>query len=1461
MWTLVSIYIACILLLNIPVVQNAIAHTASTALEKKIGAKVILKRVDLGIFNRVIIDGFEVYDRHQKPLLKSSRLSVKLSLYDLLCGKINITSAQFFNMYANIYKETATSDLNCQFIIDAFKSDEDAAETSLNFDIKSLVIRNSGITFDNWHSPVDRTQRKLDFNHIDIRHLNAHLSFAVQEDSSISASLKNLSFQEHSGLVVKALHFGLSAKAGHWQVRDFTLRLPESFVKLSDFSLYHSATDRSWHAISLNDNMQLNGKVFLPDMGCLIPSLKQVRYQFNFSSKFGFSNQTATILNLSLHSRQMGVRLAVSGMVNFHKRQNSPHADIKLHLLDVRQQGIDELIELGGLPLPFKRLHALTLRGQAKGYVHDFSINGSLSTDLGKADVSLSKIGTHVTGQITDGHFDLGRLFAKPALGSVDVQAFVKGDLSRGKLDLKGQGSLSNLVYNGYTYRSLDFNGRYLKSASDTHLEASLDMDDPNGSIKTSGTYLTKKNIPTIDATIQVKRFCPSVLRLTNRWGDSRFDADIAANFSGRSLNEALGFLRISDFSMTGQKGDFTLKSLHVDIGKEQGKKNVSVTSDFGTLNLRGNFDYTQLPFTLSNLVKSYLPSMPGLSATKTEMGADNDFSITAHLNNSDFISKFFTIPVNIFQPADLQGYVHGRQKQVALNVSLPHFEYNGNRFKNGHIVVSSPNDSLKMVTSFIREEEEGKELSVAIKAAAVKDYLLSTIEFDNGRTKRLRGALNAQTSFFFNEKKQATAHVKVLPSHIFVSDSTWNIEPCDIVYSKDNLIVDHFAVEHNKQHIIVSGLASRNKSDKLILDLKEVDVGYLLNLLNFHAVSFGGEATGVASISSIFHHPEMEAQLSVDKFKFQEGNLGLLRAKAVYDSNEGKINIDAVAEQDGDRKTLINGFVSPLHDNIDLTIRAQKTNIEFLKSFCGSFMDDINASAAGAVRLAGPLGAMNLTGELVADGTIRIIPTNTTYRLANDTIRMIPDHIILSRDSVYDRNGNLGIVNGVLRHQNLTQLTYDLNITARNLLSYETHEFGDNTFYGTAYTSGTCHVYEHNGEISLDIDVTPERGSQFVYNTASPGGVGNQEFIHWRSPLPPTLQQHDSLSVGHVADSDEKEDTPSNMRINFLINMTPYASLKLLMDDKTGDYISLYGNGVLRASYFNKGRFEMYGNYVIDHGTYKLTIQNIVKKEFLFNQGGTIAFGGDPYAAALDLKAQYTVPAVSLADLNMGQSFTTNNVKVNCFMNISGTPANPRLDFSLDIPTLNNEAKQMVYSVINSENEMNQQVLYLLAVGRFYSQNNQNAEDMPRGMQQSQTSLAMQSILSGTVSQQINNVLSSLTKNDNWNFGANISTGNEGWNNAEYEGLLSGRLLNNRLLVNGQFGYRDNPATSTSFIGDFEAKYLLTPNGNFSIRVYNQSNDRYFTRNSLNTQGIGLVIKKEFNGWKHLFKKKKKKK
>ena len=108
--------------------------------------------------------------------------------------------------------------------------------------------------------------------------------------------------------------------------------------------------------------------------------------------------------------------------------------------------------------------------------------------------------------------------------------------------------------------------------------------------------------------------------------------------------------------------------------------------------------------------------------------------------------------------------------------------------------------------------------------------------------------------------------------------------------------------------------------------------------------------------------------------------------------------------------------------------------------------------------------------------------------------------------------------------------------------------------------------------------------------------------------------------------------------------------------------------------------------------------------------------------------------------------------------------------------------------------------------------------------------------------------------ENENWNIGANLSTGQEGWSDVEAEAILSGRLLNNRLLINGNFGYRENVMANTNFVGDFEAIWLLTKDGQCRLRGYNQTNDRSFTKSTLTTQGIGFIYKKDFDKWTDLF-------
>jgi hypothetical protein len=506
-----------------------------------------------------------------------------------------------------------------------------------------------------------------------------------------------------------------------------------------------------------------------------------------------------------------------------------------------------------------------------------------------------------------------------------------------------------------------------------------------------------------------------------------------------------------------------------------------------------------------------------------------------------------------------------------------------------------------------------------------------------------------------------------------------------------------------------------------------------------------------------------------------------------------------------------------------------------------------VEGHANGALRLYGPLSLINLTGELVVNGETHVKPIGCTYQLRNDTIRMKPNEIEFVQCPIYDIHDHQGFVTGGIHHNYLTNMTYDIYIHAENLLAYDFPDFGEDTFYGTVYGYGDVAIHGRDHETVIDLNVTPQNNSFLVYNVDQ-YAVSNQEFIHWG------IKEKEQSQKTIVPVVEERSD----LRINFLVNCTPDATLRLLMDSHTNDYITLHGNGILRATWFNKGGFSMFGTYQVTDGTYNITIQNVIKKNFTFQEGGTIVFGGDPYEASLNLQAQHVVNGVSLSDLNVGRSFS-NTVRINCLMNITGQPSQPVIEFDLDMPTVNADEKQMVRSLINSQDEMNQQVLYLLAIGRFYPQGANNAES---NSQQSQTSLAMQSLLSGTLSGQINNLLKSVIKSNDWSFGANISTGDEGWNNAEYEGLISGRLFNNRLLINGQFGYRDNATTaSPSFIGDFDIRYLLFPNGNLALKVYNQTNDRYFTKSSLNTQGIGIIMKKDFNGWRDLFNTKKKKK
>ena len=1417
-WTLIVLYLLLIVLMHLPSVQTFLGKEVAEALADKFGTKVEVGKVNLGFFNRIIIDDVMMYDQQGDSLIYASRLSAKIDYMAATQGKISVSSAQIFGLRANLYRQTAKSPANFQFVLDSLASKDTTQHKPLDLHIGSLIIRRGAIAY----NQRDVAPRSGIFSpqHIRLSELSSHILLNHVTDNSIDLLLKKLSFKDESGFKLQSLHFKLQADRQKATLKEFRLLMPRSELVLDDLKATYRFEGKRFIPESLHFEGGIQqSKITFADVASLVPALRHFDDAVFVSSRFSGTAKSISVPSLNLRTGSGSINLQARGSYSHASSHPAWNADIAN--LNLSPAGVEFLAEnLGSkvkIPKEIQRLGTIHLTGKAKGYEKVLSAKGNIETDAGNISLQAVKNDDRIKASVDTRGVNLGRILDNRKLGTVVAKIDAHGTMKH----IFAKGNIARFDYGNYDFHNIEIDGDYDMKA----LRGTASIADPNVNLSVKGDYHLGSRLYALDAAINHLR--PTVLGM--KMHDPSYSLD---NISISANNK-------------GKEG-------HLDV-----------EAPFVSLYARGQYDLTTIYGSIMRLVADKLPTIPGIS--KHAAKGYNDFTLQANITSAEVLQRMFGLPLSLSLPVHINGNISDAEKNVNLYINAPNFSWDGSAFHDANIELNTIGDSLRMEARISQGLPYEKAPVYRLRAAAADNNLSTLLYYANQSSKLpITGKIDARTQFFTSDNGATGVHVTVNPSEIMLGEKKWLLNPADIIYRKNELTVDMLNFSHGDQHIIINGKATPQATDSIVADLKDVDVAYILNLVNFHSVDFAGKASGKAVVKSIFQTPEAYANLDVKDFVFENGPLGTLHAKAAYDNQEGQINIDATAEDGPEHLTVINGYVSPKRNYIDLGIEAHNTSLKFMENFCGSFLNNVEAWCKGKLNVVGDLKNINLVGDVVAHGRMHMKQLGTDYTFNHLRAHAIPDDIQFEGDSIYDshyngKHSHFALIRGGIHHKHLTRLSYDLDIDANNFLGFDTHEFGDDTFYGTVFATGTVGIHGKSGETIIDIDATPEPHSIFVYNVASPDAISAGSFIHWNDATPYIYRPYSPDS-----DKDKKKDSSSNfssdMRINFLVNTNPNLTLKLMMDDQTGDYITLNGNGVIRANYYNKGGLDMFGNYVVDHGQYKLTIQNIIKKDFDFQPGGTIAFGGDPYNAPLNLQAKYTVNGVPLSDLNIGRSFSSNNIRVDCLMDITGTPGAPKVDFSMDLPTVNSDAKQMIYSVINSQEEMNQQVLYLLGIGRFYTQtkNNQTSED---ASQQSQTSLAMQSLLSGTISQQINNVLSSFVNSSNWNFGANISTGNEGFNNAEYEGILSGRLLNNRLLFNGQFGYRDNANATQSFIGDFDLRYLIFPNGNLSIHVYNQTNDRYFTRNSLNTQGVGLIMKKDFFNLRDLLGIKKKSK
>lgn len=324
-----------------------------------------------------------------------------------------------------------------------------------------------------------------------------------------------------------------------------------------------------------------------------------------------------------------------------------------------------------------------------------------------------------------------------------------------------------------------------------------------------------------------------------------------------------------------------------------------------------------------------------------------------------------------------------------------------------------------------------------------------------------------------------------------------------------------------------------------------------------------------------------------------------------------------------------------------------------------------------------------------------------------------------------------------------------------------------------------------------------------------------------------------------------------TEIKLNLTLDVTPDAALELHIDPVSGDKIKAWGKGNMQILYGTKAAPRIFGNYSLERGTYNFSLQQLIKKDFHIKEGSAISFRGDPYLANLGIDAIYSLSA-NLGDLDynfsLEQATPMGSVMVNCMLNITGELRHPAVKFDIALPYSSNELERQVKSIMSTEEMMNRQIIYLLALGRFYTDDNTASGKLGNN--------DFANVASSTLSNQLNSLLGSL--NENFQIGTNIQTSNyEEYSDTEVKVLLSSQLLNNRLLINGNFGYKDNPVNQSSFVGDFDLEYKLTKSGNIRLKAYNHYNDKYYyVKSTQTTQGVGILLRRDFDDMYEFFSK-----
>lgn len=1456
------------LLFEIPAVQNFVAREATEIISRKLGTRISIDRVDIGLFYRVSLDGFYVEDFQRDTLLYAGRLDARIKSLGLFGGGLVFSRAELSDARFCL-RETPDGEMNIKQVVDKLsKKDKARAEGKFRLEIERLET--DGLDFCMERLEHRNPSYGVDFADMHLIDIRAELKNFTIDGPVIHTDIGRLAMRERSGFVVEDLAGCLCIANGCIDIREGHIRTAKSNIELPslsliglDWALYKNFVEE----VDITAQV-VNTTLSSDDIAYFSPKMKD--WHLTLTDVNADVSGPVADMSGSLRSVRTGadtklsVDFAAQGLPDVGKG----HFKADISELTTSAADVDRLAAaLTGKNLPdevlriAKNAGKIGLTGKFDGTLTAFAADAALATEIGGAtcllQVSSLRDGCRgVLGDVKTSSLQLGELLENDLLGPLSLNVHVNGELSSEHSDAEVSGEILRLGINGYDYDSLRMKGHLVNREFNGLIEAR----DRNLRFDFRGLLdLNDEQRPRYDFALDLEEANLAALGVNRRDSVSVLAARIAARAVGRTLDDLNGIIFVRDVSYRYNDRELAADSVVIVGRNSLSDKFIRLRSDFVDADYEGKTSYKEVFAYLQQRFRDYVPTLdggPGWQAQHPDTVelADGYSQLTVNVRKINPLVNAVSPGLQIADGSQLLLRINPANDKLSFEAASDYIERGRMLVTRLNLDAHNRGDSLVFAASTEDLYLNSFHMSRVGMSGGAKDNKLELITDFADTIGDVSGRIGFRSEFARGRGPAGRQiDLRLTPSYISRGEKTWNIYTDGITADTSRIRIDRFRMVNAGQQLLLDGVVSRRLQDSVQLTLHNFELAPFSQFTSSMGYRVDGRTNGSATMKAVLGAGEVQADIVVDSISINDLAVPSIWLRSRWDFIQNRAGI--LVQQRENLDTLVRGFYAPSQKRYYARATLDAVELSALDPLQKGVVERTGGNADVDIALRGSGKEANLSGQIaVRDFTTTVDFTQVTYTMPRAVIEVKNNHLIAEGVPLYDPEKNEGLFSIDLNLEHLSNIFYSVKVLPKELMVLNTTSKDNDLFYGRIFASGSATIAGSKGGVKMDIVATTEGDSEFYMPLSGQSNAKTADFVTFVTPE--QIDTTDYLvrkKLLFQQQGRKKEAAGSTMDITMALNVQDNTAFQLVIDPTVGSALKGRGNGMLNL-HINPGNgiFNMYGDYTLIEGSFLFSLQNIITKKFIIESGSMIQWTGEPVDARLDINAVYklktslqpllnTVTASSDDDQS-GSRISDRSVPVDCKIHIGGRLSNPQLDFSVVVPVTDIETQAAVASVLNTQEAQAQQFISLVALGTFSNSGSANIG-------------ASSGVATGL--EMLTNQLTNWFSTDDYRIILNYRAGSE-MTGDEVDFGFSTNLINNRLLVEveGNYIIDNKQAVSnnvSNFMGEAHVTWLIDKSGNLRLKAFTQTIDRFDENQGLQETGIGISYKEDFNNFKDL--------